>query len=360
MAIGSQFTGLNMKELISGPLTAAADASIQLAQSTAEFINDVGFDEQRKVRSVQFGYTKKIENPDGTISNNDMNVNIPLLAIVPVPNLQVDEVNILFDMEVKESEKTESSKDYGGSFSGSANFGIFKATVTGSVSAHESNTRSSDNSAKYHVDVRASNHETPEGLARVLDMMAACIAPELLGSTIVGEDGKALDGERKERAQKLKQLQTEIMTCNRKTNAAKDSLAIAVERVKKKATSCQNQYLSYITVLTSKLDDSEESKEKLSKYQQTQSQISSSWGDFIQNVLDRIDMIESLHLEQEDDIFTQHILLTCINAEGNEDIVNQELKNYFHLALEAKKKVTLYEETTSQKQDEYNQVMYGG
>lgn len=45
MPIGSQFTGLDMKELIGGPLSAAADTSVQLAQSTAEFINDVGFDE---------------------------------------------------------------------------------------------------------------------------------------------------------------------------------------------------------------------------------------------------------------------------------------------------------------------------
>ncbi len=360
MPIGSQFTGLDMKELIGGPLSAAADASVQLAQSTAEFINDVGFDEQKKVRNVQFGYTKKNENPDGSISNDDMNVNVPLLAIVPIPNLQIDEVNILFDMEVKESQKSESSKDYGGSFTGTANFGIFKATVSGSVSAHESNTRSSDNSAKYHVDVRATNHGTPEGLSRVLDMMSACIAPELLGSTIVGEDGKALEGQRKERAQKLKQLQAEIMACNKKTNAAKDSMALAIERLKKKATSCQNQYLAYLSVLMSKLDDSEESKEKLDNYQQMKSQVSMEWGDFIQNTQDRVDMIESLNLEQEDDIFTQHILLTCINSEGNTDIVNQELKNYFHLAIEAKKQVTLCQEDTNSKQDEYNRMMYGG
>lgn len=359
MAIGSQFTGLDMKELIGGPLSAAADASVQLAQSTAEFIDEVGFDEQKKVRNVQFGYTKKNENPDGTMSNDDMNVHVPLLAIVPIPNLQIDEVNILFDMEVKESQKSESSKDYGGSFSGTANFGIFKATVSGSVSAHESHTRSSDSSAKYHVDVRATNHGIPEGLSRVLDMMSACIAPELIGSTIVGEDGKALEGQRKERAQKLKLLQAEIMSCNKKTNAAKDSLAIALERLKKKAMSCQNQYLSHISTLLSQLDDSEESKEKISHYQQIQNKVSTEWGDFINNTQDRVDMIESLNLEQEDDIFTQHILLPCINSDGNEDVINQELKNYFHLAIEAKKKVSVCQEDTYNKQEEYNRVMYG-
>lgn len=101
-----------------------------------------------------------------------MKVDVPMLALVPTPNLQVDEVNILFDMEVKQSEKSEKSLDLGASITGTMNLGIIKVSVSGSVSAHSSNTRSSDNSAKYHVDVRATNHGTPEGLARVLDMMA--------------------------------------------------------------------------------------------------------------------------------------------------------------------------------------------
>jgi hypothetical protein len=45
-----------------------------------------------------------------------MSLQVPLLAIVPIPNLQIDEVNIIFDMEVKECEKSESSLDAGGLF----------------------------------------------------------------------------------------------------------------------------------------------------------------------------------------------------------------------------------------------------
>ena len=49
-AIADQFKGLDMGSLIGGPLTAAADASIMLADSTADFINHVGFDNNGKVR----------------------------------------------------------------------------------------------------------------------------------------------------------------------------------------------------------------------------------------------------------------------------------------------------------------------
>ena len=53
MAIAEQFAGLNMDQLIGGPLSAAADASTQLANSTATFINRVGFDSNGKVRTVE-------------------------------------------------------------------------------------------------------------------------------------------------------------------------------------------------------------------------------------------------------------------------------------------------------------------
>lgn len=71
---------------------------------------------------------------------DEMKVDVPMLAIVPIPNLQVDEVNILFDMEVKQSEKSEKSLDLGASITGTMNLGIIKVSVSGSVSAHSSNT----------------------------------------------------------------------------------------------------------------------------------------------------------------------------------------------------------------------------
>ncbi|MDR1148654.1 MAG: DUF2589 domain-containing protein [Spirochaetaceae bacterium] len=193
MAIGAQFAGLDMGKLIGGPLTAAADASITLARSTAEFINTVGFNPDQSVRTVLFKFEKSDQDPLGNPVRNEMRMEVPMLAIVPIPNLQIDEVNILFDMEVRECEKSESSLDAGAKFSLSAGFGPVKINITGSVSVHQSNTRSSDNSAKYHVDVRATNHGYPEGLARVMDIMAASAAPVLLESKMVDGNGKEVD-----------------------------------------------------------------------------------------------------------------------------------------------------------------------
>ena len=63
-----------------------------------------------------------------------------------------------------------------------AGWGCFsiKVHVEGSVATHKENTRSSDNSAKYHVEVHASDKGMPEGLARVMDIMNGAIVPKAL------------------------------------------------------------------------------------------------------------------------------------------------------------------------------------
>ena len=247
MGISEQFSGLPMKDLIGSPLAAAADASINLANSTAEFINRVGFDKDGNVRNVQFQYEKVSRNEDGTMNLDAMKVDVPMLAIVPIPNLQVDEVNILFDMEVKQSEKSDRAIDISASAQGSLDLGLFTVSVSGSVSVHDNNTRSSDNSAKYHVDVRAANHGMPEGLARVLDMMAANVAPSLIGSSLKDENGQDLVGEAKERAEKRKKIMSEKSALEKRVNAARDLLNSSIVEMKRNMDEQMSQYRMEIT-----------------------------------------------------------------------------------------------------------------
>jgi hypothetical protein len=49
--------------------------------------------------------------------------------------------------------------------------------ISGSISSHKENTRSTDQSAKYHVQVHAADNGMPEGLARVMGMIAQSVAP---------------------------------------------------------------------------------------------------------------------------------------------------------------------------------------
>jgi len=197
--MSDQFKGLPMDSLIGGPLTAACDAQIKLANATAQFIKVVGFEPDPSdpaklgsTRTALFKFKRPVELPQSSvpilpgtapaIGEEEVELEVPLLAIVKVPNLSITTVDVLFDMEVKSSysstEKTEAEASMGADVS--VGWGVFSAKVhiQGKVSSHKENTRSSDNSAKYHVEVHAEDRGMPEGLARVMDILQSSIAPK--------------------------------------------------------------------------------------------------------------------------------------------------------------------------------------
>ena len=106
MSVAGKFSALPMESLIGGPLQAAATAQGTLANITSDFINNVGLESKNgklQARTVDFKYQKPIKQADGSWGVQDMDLQVPLLSIVKAPNLQVKEVNIDFNMEVKAS-----------------------------------------------------------------------------------------------------------------------------------------------------------------------------------------------------------------------------------------------------------------
>jgi len=201
--MADQFKGLPMGELIGGPLMAACDAQVRMANATSDFIKVVGFmppDPKDKnalmgaVRTATFKFTRPTTlaggaapKPGEPLPTEDVTLEVPLLAIVKVPSLAIKTVDVTFDMEVKSSETSKESTDASATLSAdvSVGWGPFSAKVhiSGSVSSHKENTRSTDQSAKYHVAVHAEDNGMPEGLARVLDMMNSAIAPKTISPT---------------------------------------------------------------------------------------------------------------------------------------------------------------------------------
>lgn len=104
---------------------------------------------------------KKKDNSNKSEESQDT-----LISIVPVPNLMVDTVDIVFDMQGRSQESSKESTDIG------AGAGWVTANIKGSIASHVENTRESDRFAKYHVNVHSKESGTPEGLKRVLEMLA--------------------------------------------------------------------------------------------------------------------------------------------------------------------------------------------
>jgi len=182
MTISEQFRGLPMGELVGAPLMAACDAQVRLAQATADFIENVGFEETvvdgevtRKTRTSSFNFTRPVQDADGKWVDQAVEMSVPLLSIVKIPTLSVQNVDITFDMEVRSATTEKSSRDVSATANASwSGFGA-RVSVQGSVASHKENTRATDNSAKYHVNVQARDGGMPEGLARVMDILQTAV-----------------------------------------------------------------------------------------------------------------------------------------------------------------------------------------
>src|ERR671919_2536179 len=95
--------------LIGAPLKAAIEAQGLAAKTTIDFIEKVGFipedpdqdpfflDEEEdveggRVRNVTFSYSKTDENNVAT----NVTLTVPILSIVPIPYIRIDEITIDF------------------------------------------------------------------------------------------------------------------------------------------------------------------------------------------------------------------------------------------------------------------------
>lgn len=191
ISMADQFKGLPMRDLIGGPLQAACEAQVLLAKATADFIHDVGLmevDGVTRARQVSFSFTRPAgqagqpgEDTALAYQEEKVDLSVPLLAILNVPALSVRKVDITFDMEVKSSFSSKETEDKSATLEATAGLRIgpfhMDVKINGSVASHKENTRSSDNSAKYHVQVLAEDTGMPEGMSRVLDILQSAIGP---------------------------------------------------------------------------------------------------------------------------------------------------------------------------------------
>lgn len=177
-----QLSSLPFDNLIGGPLVAAVDASGQAAMSSYNFINTVGFDENGETRMVTFTYEKNDEK---------VNLTVPLLAILPIPFIRIESMNINFKANISADTSTKdtssSSTATSAKLEASARYWFFKAKLNASVSTKRdsSSTRDSKYSVEYTMDVNvnAVQDDMPAGLSKVLGIMADSIETKSDSST---------------------------------------------------------------------------------------------------------------------------------------------------------------------------------
>ena len=223
VSIAQSFSGLPMDSLIGGPLNAAAKANAAMAMTQTKFMLDTCFSKDEsgnyapimiKMQLIRGVIQPTTEASPGTGEANPPSIqqvttsfNLPLLTIVPLNALAVDNVDIAFEMEVKSSfseetnQATEKNISASASFEAKVGYGPFSATVKGSASydskeSSSQNTQySKSNSAKYSVAVHAGQLPLPKGVNTIIEAYAQSIQPiELPGQTQGGTGGTGSTG----------------------------------------------------------------------------------------------------------------------------------------------------------------------
>lgn len=189
------FQGLPIQSLIVDPLVSSAKGQRDLAMVTLDFINEFGFEEdkdtkQLKARTVDVEIERLIEGKSAPLKQT---LKMPLISMVTIPNLSIQDVEIDFTMEVKShtekhsesGDKQVDGTDDKASGGGSASFwGVsvhadasHEHTHTGTVTSKSSNTRTTDFSAKYDIKVSANQNPPAEGMSRFTQMLASAMEP---------------------------------------------------------------------------------------------------------------------------------------------------------------------------------------
>ncbi len=175
--------------LIGAPMTAAVEAQALAAQSSIDFIRSVGFqpaddtEEFGDIRVVSFTY-KHRDVEAGT--DRDITLSVPLLTIVPIPYLRIDDMTIDFTSKITEEmiRKTKRTSETQLDASLSVSYKSFLSPVKvgfkASVSHKHSSSAATSNRYKtehtININVRAVQDDIPAGMNRVLDILESAIA----------------------------------------------------------------------------------------------------------------------------------------------------------------------------------------
>ncbi|MCF2583154.1 DUF2589 domain-containing protein [Bacteroides caecigallinarum] len=234
VSMAQQFTGLPMEDLIGGPLNATAKANAGMALTQTKFLLETCFekvqraltDDEKKAFKEKYGKdpeagmlhtgyspimiemslergvltptTDENGKPDSKIDYLITKFNLPLLTIIPINSLGVNNVDISFEMEVKssysesESQSKESETKADGSFESKLGIGLLSVSIKGSASYSSRDSSTHDthyeksNSAKYTVNVHAGQLPVPKGVNTIIEAFTQAIQP--IEMTLAGDN----------------------------------------------------------------------------------------------------------------------------------------------------------------------------
>jgi hypothetical protein len=197
---GQELSTIDFDSMIGGPLIAVVNAQTQAAMGTINVIKQVGFKQAPPATGatngvtqepvyVDFLYPKELRpygGPDKPAVYEQQKLSVPLLSIVPVPFIRIEEATIDFKARIDSVEYRDTLQEtkVDAALEAEASWGWGSAKLNVGVS-HQQSTKEGSNVARtYSMDVhiKAVQEEMPAGLQRVLHILEAATRSQPVGA----------------------------------------------------------------------------------------------------------------------------------------------------------------------------------
>lgn len=148
--IKSTLTAIDFGSLLGAPLTACVEAQAQAAAATTRYVEQVGFTHENSnydAKTLQFSFT---------VEGRRKKLIVPLISVVPLPYLNIDNVDINF----------------------TTNVALEDGYLVGSISTDNNSTETSNQSSslksniQIKVGLKASTSDMPYGISRILEVLS--------------------------------------------------------------------------------------------------------------------------------------------------------------------------------------------
>lgn len=175
---------LRLFEILGAPMIAIVQAEAQAAQATAEYIESIGFEttkgadgkEVERLRTAKFRYSKLDANDEPA----EFEIEVPLLAMVPIPGVQVKSAKVSLSVRVTDAAEEDSASGgarppASGGTTGRPDFLRPKLLqLRGGIAPRQSGGgQQASRPGSYELDVEIEIERTPiaPGLEKILNML---------------------------------------------------------------------------------------------------------------------------------------------------------------------------------------------
>ena len=195
---GKELASLDFKNLIRGPLSAVVEAQAMAAESTVNFIKNMGFDQEGNPQYVTFKYQKSATQAEGEAKQSDQNemmeMQVPFLTLIPIPFIRVDEATIDFNVKINAINYSTKTSDHKFDAGSDRRKGFIGRLLGIKASYSYKSTTNSGNRVErtftLAIHVRAVQDEMPGGMEKILGILESSIRDNMVTRQAAGVEKK--------------------------------------------------------------------------------------------------------------------------------------------------------------------------